>query len=161
MKTYTIPKGEHYSMHLPKPYLGLKKEFNLKVIFGESCRYDLSGVDQLDINKLWGVSFGNHEQNSIRIGWNYDQTTDLITLYSYIYNDGERFYEEIGSVKIDDICEIKFQMYSNSFSFEIAKEGWFSGDYNYPSIKLGYYLFPYFGGNKVAPHTINIKLDVK
>ena len=81
MKEYVIKQGEHYSNHELKLYLG-KKSFKITFQFDETARYDLGDIDQLDINKLCGVSFGSHEINSIRIGWNYNLFTDKIDISS-------------------------------------------------------------------------------
>lgn len=161
MKTYTIPKGEHYSMHLPKPYLGLKKSFNLKVLFDDSCRYDLGDINQLDINKLWGVSFGFHQDNSIRIGWKYNLSIGQIELFSYIYQAGTRLTSFISSIPMNLIADIEFSLYDDRYSIVVNNEYEFNRPFHFPKWQLKYYLFPYFGGNKVAPHDINIKLEVQ
>lgn len=161
MKTYTIPKGEHYSMHLPKPYLGLKKSFTIKVLFDDSCRYDLGDIDQFDINKLWGMSFGYHEDNSIRIGWRYNLSSGNIELFSYAYQAGERLTDLICTVPINVMNTITLDLYSDQYKIVVNNYPWFNRAYHFPWFQLKYYLFPYFGGNKVAPHEINIKLDVQ
>lgn len=158
---YTIKQGGHYSTHTFKPYLGLKKEFLITVQFTDSCRYNLGDIDQLDINKLWGVSFGLHEKNSIRIGWAYNTFTDKIDLYYYIYENGIRKYQKFSECFINEIVTLK--LYLNNDNFYLEKNNTWDAvevPYVYPSLKLGYYLFPYFGGNEVAPHDIIIYLSV-
>lgn len=159
MKKYIIEAGTHYSFHFPKLYTG-KKTFICKVQFTESCRYDLGTIDQLDINKLWGVSFGYHKTNSIRIGWNYNLVTNKIDLYWYIYEDGFRRYNKIDSCEIGEVKEIhlallpsinEFMMYTNNSNVLVS--------YRYPSYLIGYYLYPYFGGNISAPHNIKLYMD--
>jgi hypothetical protein len=164
MKKYTIKQGEHYSKHDFKLYLG-KKDFEIIVKFTESCRYNLGDVDQLDINKLWGVSFGNHEKNSIRIGWAYNLFTDKIDLFYYTYENGIRKYEKISECFIGEIVTLELELNFNG-GFWIRGTGitWESGQfhpYKYPFLKIGYWLYPYFGGNEVATHDIEIELEVK
>lgn len=166
MKEYIIKKGQHYSKHLPKLYLGDKKDFKIKVEFTESCRYNLSNINQLDVNKLFGVSFGYHKHNSIRIGWNYNIDTDMIDIYRYEYNNGRRLIEKIYSVHIYEELFIKLNLteigYVISIESEFSKFGYIVEEYifNYPNIKLGYYLYPYFGGDEVAPHKIIVKMCI-
>jgi hypothetical protein len=161
MKKYTIKKGEHYSTHLFKPYLGFKKEFNLTIQFTDSCRYNLGDIDQLDINKLFGVSFGDHQKNSIRIGWNYNLFTDKIDVFSYVYEGGVRKYEKIEEVFINEIFTLKLDLNFTNNAFSIISDTTiYFREFGYPKMKLGYYLYPYFGGNKPAPQDIIINMEV-
>lgn len=162
MKEYIIKKGNHYSTHIIKPYLGFKKEFNIQFKFNENCRYNLEDVDQLDINKLWGISFGYHEANSIRIGWVYNLFTDKIDLYYYIYENSVRKYAKFSECFINDTCVVKLLLSNTSFTMIDKGNPWniISETYNYPDFKLGYYLWPYFGGNEVAPHDIHIQMEI-
>lgn len=168
MKEYIIKEGGHYSNHLPKLYLGLKKNFKLKVQFTESCKYNLGNDNQLDVNKLFGVSFGYHQLNSIRLGWNYDIITDNINLYAYIYMNGIQLTYYIAPLTINTIWNIELGFVEKSGMFWVHVEPYGVYDqniykefyYSFPNIKLGYYLFPYFGGDEVAPHDIKINMDI-
>lgn len=160
MKTYIIPKGWHYSLHLPKPYLGIKKNFNIKVKFTDYCRYNLDNPDQQDINKLFGVSFRHHHNNSIRIGWYYNPITDKIHIYAYEYENGVRRFARVGEVNIDEIVYIDLKLLSHSYEILIRGGGFLNFMFNYPTIKMGYYLYPYFGGNQPAPHDVKIEMEV-
>lgn len=163
-RVYKIRKGNHYSFHLPSPYFGLKKNFVLKVLFNESCKYNLVDVDQFDLNKLWGVSFGNHLKNSIRIGWRYNIKSDKIELGAYIHENGIIGCRWIGELETGIKYDIDFDLTKVGFgvaiSYTPAHFEYKEFDFNYPKTKIGYYLFPYFGGNKTAPHDIKIKLHV-
>lgn len=160
MKKYTIPKGEHSSDHPIKLYTG-KSSFNFSVNFDESCRYDLGTIDQLDINKLAGISFGYHQTNSIRIGWAYNVINQNIDLYSYCYLNGNRLTDTIGSCSIGVDTSIKLNLNFKANTFNITLNGGTNHEfiYKYPFLKLGYYLYPYFGGNNPAPHEMVIYLD--
>lgn len=160
MKTYIIPKGWHYSLHLPKLYDGVKKEFIIKVKPDNSWRYYFHSVDQIDINKLWGIGFGNvlfdgPHTNSIRLGWNYNPNNDSINWWYYYYENSIRNYDYLTTSFINEDIEFPFQLKDESFLIgnkEIP--------YIYPQDRTGYYLFPYFGGNRTAPHMIINKLEV-
>lgn len=159
MKEYLIKQGEHYSDHGFKLYLG-KKDFNITVQFTESCRYNLGDVDQLDINKLFGVSFGDHQKNSIRIGWAYNVFTDKIDLFYYTYENGLRKYNKVGECFINEILTIKLNLNFSNKTFSVTIQDITTVvSYKYPFLKMGYYLYPYFGGNEPAPHDVIIKMD--
>ena len=161
MKTYIIPKGWHYSLHLPKLYDGNKKEFLIKVQPDDSWRYNFNSADQLDLNKVWGIGFGNillgdHHKNSIRLSWWYNPRLDIIGWFYYYYENSVRKYGFIRSSKINELVEFPFIL--NDDSFEIGDE---VVPYIYPEDRSGYELFPYFGGNRTAPHIIKHKLNIE
>ena len=160
MKTYIILEGEHYSTHSVKVYTG-KTALPFTVNFDESCRYDLGSIDQLDVNKLAGVSFGNHEINSIRIGWAYNLNTLKMDLFAYCYENGTRIIHSIGNCNLSENVSIKLELNfkNNSYKISLNESAIQEFPYNYPALKAGYYLFPYFGGNNPAPHDMIIYLD--
>ena len=49
------------------------------------------------VNKLYGISFGEHQMNSVRIGWRASQVKSEIELFSYVYDNGERFIKPLKS----------------------------------------------------------------
>lgn len=158
---YFIPKNWHYSLHLPWR-VDTKKIFRFKVTFDLNCLYDLNSIDNLDINKLYGFSFGNnHHKNSIRIGWNCQEKNDKISLFAYWYQNGDR--NSIKLLDVDIFQEIQITMInlpsSNKCQIVIGKNI-FSIPFNYKDIeRKGWRLFPYFGGNQKTPHAMNIYLE--
>ena len=159
MKKYIIKVGQHYSFNFPKLYFG-KKIFICKVKFTESCKYDLGTIDQLDINKLAGVSFGYHETNSIRIGWVYNLETYKIDLYWYVYEDGFRRYGKLDSCEIGEEKEIYLILSPINSTFIIYTDNSQALiDYRYPTHLIGYYLFPYFGSNVPAQHVVELYMS--
>lgn len=171
--TYTILKGFHYSFfRWPKFHRNIESlSFTAK--FDPSCFCKLEGEDSADINKLYGVSFGYHHRNSFRIGWNSDGSH--IDIYAYWYNHKERKYFPLGSFSntgqisgninfdimfhrdlnaidliadCDDTRGMKMKTVYKKIQFD------FTG-----APKWSYFLFPYFGGNKKAPHTMKININ--
>ncbi len=167
MRTYHIRAGRHYAPHLPKLYFGIKKKFVITVCFKEGCEYRFQGEDSSDVNKLFGVSFGQHHKNSIRIGWNSDGS-GLIKLFYYAYENGYRSWSYIGTCKQHEsqaiVLELDFNSNSvfitNSTTGSIDSIRTKSIDYKYPAYWIGYYLFPYFGGNRTAPTDVYIQLKI-
>jgi len=150
------------SLRLPKIYYNIQSMY-FSATFDSSCLYELSNDDQGDVNKLYGVSFGMHHKNSFRIGWNCDG--DRMSIYSYYYNDGVRTSREIASIlpeeKID--FDIIFDRKDNLITiFGETKSRTFCKNtiyHFYKASKFSYTLFPYFGGNHVAPHDMLITIQ--
>ena len=132
-RLYKIKKGKHRSGFYFRPAFFRKgKTYKYKVIFDDSCIYTLPGMDQLDINKLKGISEElNHHKNSERLGWRAYPEKEEIELFSYRYDDSIRSHVKLGTVKPREEIEFYFTI----------KESF-----------LGYHLFPFFGGNQTAPH---------
>ena len=168
MKWYRIKEGNHYSFHWPKLYFGNKTEFDIDITLGVGCRYQFYGSDSSDINKLFGVSFGYHHKNSIRIGWNH-HTDGRFCLFYYAYNKGIRVDRVIGYCSQHERVNIKIKLNFNKDLVEITSKNFISitsipivtrqVSFKFPKFKIGYYLFPYFGGNCKAPHDMNIGID--
>jgi hypothetical protein len=124
------------------------------------------GEDASDINKLFGVSFGQHHKNSIRIGWNNEGGD--IKLYYYAYENGYRSWNYIGACKQHEAQSmvLEFDFANNKIYITNSATGSIDSirtreiPYKFPLFKLGYYLFPYFGGNRTAPKDVYIDLKV-
>ncbi|MEK6879299.1 MAG: hypothetical protein AABY22_06810 [Nanoarchaeota archaeon] len=167
-KNFTIEEGDHRSGIYFAPALNNKSEHNIEFMFDSDCYFPLREVDDYDINKLFGFSFGLHHRDSIRLGWRPSKNENKIDIYYYCYNNGVRSFDFICEVdcfryntaKI--VCDYK----SNTFEISITKPYKHTIQlgkikFIYPKFKIGYYLFPYFGGNKTAPCSMNIFIDRK
>lgn len=166
----TIHKNKHRAF---PPAFGIfwnKKSMHRIITFDATAKYDLDGTeDDEDINKLfgWGYMNGGHHQDSVRLGWNYNNTTGRVAIYAYCYIAGERkakwlceilphravlcMIDKIGNVYSFTICDARntFYVYAGlDIPFEHNK-------------KLSYRLGNYFGGNNKAPHKITIKIQKK
>ncbi len=152
---YKIAAGEHYCDKTTVKPIAIS-EMLFKVKFDSSAIYTtLDPLNQYDINKLYGFTEGQHPHvNSARIGWAFND--GKLRLYAYAYNNQQRLSQEISTVNIGEVinCAIKFDSLNYIF---IVKDR---------EVKLrraltgitaqGYQLFPYFGGDEVAPHPIRI-----
>jgi hypothetical protein len=154
---YTILKGQQYcdqSSFTKVEY----EELTFLVRFDSSAIYRTTDpVNQADINKLYGFSDNNsqHHQFSARFGWNWSIEGGLC-LYGYIYNNGVRSAKLLGSVEIgqEHTCSIKVA--GSSYIFTVNGKS-VSMPRTSPLVKAaGYKLYPYFGGDELAPHTISI-----
>lgn len=180
MKIYRIKKGHHRSYYLwdklrkyfciriPLIHFGVhykKKVYKAHFKFDPNCLYDLQNNDNFDINKLCGFSYGHHHKHSMRIGWRISRRdSNKLELLTYSYNkhrDNLPFYNSLGDFKTDLPIKI---MIKPSYDKDVIIVSARQKDkvirriehFNFPKFKLGYYLYPYFGGNQTAPHTMYI-----
>lgn len=155
---YTILKGQQYCDK--STYQAAKYEqLSFVVKFDSSAIYQtISKDNQGDINKLFGFSDNNaeHQQYSARFGWRW--SNNALRLFAYTYNNSIRSSKELGTVDIgsENSCSIKvsdstYIFTVNGKSVTMRRES--------KTVKAeGYKLFPYFGGDEMAPHTISIWL---
>lgn len=158
-KEFIIPDGKHRSKVSWLPFF--KDSISYVFSFDNSAKYNFNDVDQLDVNKLIGFSDGglNHHKNSFRLGWRYDIHTDRVSILYYTYVDGDRDFGVLGTVPVYSIMECKVTCVHGSYKILIDRKV----EYNIArskSIKCKYkhMLWPYFGGNRRAPHFITIFL---
>lgn len=153
--TYLIRSGAHYATSNP-----LKKtttdRLKLEVTFDSSAIYTTTDpANQGDINKLYGMADCGtlHQTNSARFGWRW--YNNQLEIHAYTYLNTKRQSTYIGTVELGkaSICELEFgdKMYTfwldgKQVTLPRACSG--AGE--------GYQLYPYFGGDEVAPHDIRI-----
>lgn len=163
-----IKKGRHYArpLQLVRKLCGVRytnqRTIEAKVSFMSDCKYWLPAIDMYDINKLFGVSFGYHHDNSLRFGWRF--INNKIELVTYVYYDGVRLREK----------HIAWCEFNKEYQLTIhndGKEAFFSCicGLNYSSERIpfevgksiSYPLSLYFGGNNPAPHNMHIEMEVE
>lgn len=163
---FNIKKGKHYPKGL---HFGVtfKKHIEFICSFDKSCLYDLEDNDNYDVNKLYGFSTTwFHHVQSARLGWRCLDGKH-IQIVTYSYNDGVRSLDDIdvlGEVLPDEEFKCRISDEENSYMYtfvildrpdtlRIARDkkekDWFI---------FHYLLYPYFGGNRTAPHNMKINL---
>ena len=155
---YTIKKGAHSSKSrlrwLYQPHL------SYEVIFDNSCVYENEiPSNQRDINKLFGFSDCNshHQENSARFGWRW--YNGQLEVLSYCYARGVRTSTHIANLQLNTPYKCHIYLYPDRYELEI--EGFAPVQENRVDVcKQGayYLLWPYFGGDETAPHTIRIHM---
>lgn len=162
--TFRIPAGKHRSRPFCFGIWWRRTSFSWVVKFGESCKYDLQNDDQFDTNKLIGVGYlPHHHKNSARFGWRYWTERKEIELSAYCYVNGRRVIQHICFCEIGKEYHLEFNVLKNWYQFfvyhngELHHFGSTAVRHNHNK-KLQYGLWPYFGGNQVAPHQIKIEL---
>lgn len=164
MKKYTIKKGRHYSNHLPRLTYD-RRIIEAKVKFSSECWFPLREPDDYAVNKLLGWSFGYHHKDSLRIGWRPSGGEGYIDLFFYIYRYGQRYERYFTTVACDTEYDLTLAIGSRgSISASVGTSVVIMGGHYFlenDMPKLGYILFPYFGGKKTAPHNMSIELELK
>lgn len=153
---YTIGKGQQYcdqSTFVTVAYTELK----FTVRFDSSARYQtIDPANQEDINKLFGFSDNNnpHQEYSARFGWNWSR--DSLRLFAYVYNNSIRAFKEICAILTDTLYNASIQVENGSYIFKLDNKTVEMPRESTTAKGEGYKLFPYFGGDEVAPHDISI-----
>lgn len=159
-ETFIIPEGKH-SKGVDLQFLQTDN-LTFQAIFDESAIYKSKiEENQWDINKLLGFADCNshHHENSARFGWRW--LNDSLEIMAYCYADGERITEKVGNLELNEPGYFQIQLTEDTYLFTLN---------TLPTVNIirenicqqgSYYmLWPYFGGDEVAPHDIKIKLKV-
>lgn len=95
-----------------------------------------------------------HHQNSARVGWRWKK--EKIELFAYCYAEGARSFVKLGDVAIGDTARLMIRLSPVGYEFQykgvstIMSRGVTGSSIN------GYMLYPYFGGDEPAPHTMKL-----
>ncbi len=160
---YKIPRGKHSAEGL---HFGLtfKREIKFKASFAESCLYHFGDTDDYDVNKLFGYSvvWYHHHKQSARFGWRCLNGVD-IEILTYTYNEGERQQPQLlHAIRPNQEFIGSIYDHPNYFLFEMDISGIHVSkmiEKKKTSIPLRYYLYPYFGGNKLCPYDMFINVE--
>lgn len=155
-----IKKGTHAPFRLPRILIG-SSMIGYRVTFTESCRYDIDS-DQSDVNKLFGIGyFPHHHKNSVRFGWRYSH--GAIELMAYWYQNGHRYFDSIRDLEIGKPYILKLHILRDWHTLTVSEtldmKNTTSLNLPVEGKNLGYLLSCYFGGNRTAPHTMEIKME--
>lgn len=173
MITYFLHKGKHraepfrFVTRILQTRLCKERSIHIQARFWNNCRYHIEGEDMGDINKLCGFTMGLVHKNSFRIGWRYNVKNDNIDLFFYSYENGNRRFAYLCSVdfmypaKIS--MELEYSYYLKCYEVTIfvddKKFKFFDVDIRH-GLHISYPLSIYFGGNRTAPHDMNIDLKL-
>jgi len=171
MKTYCIAKNTHRGFNWIR--LTTAKSFSVEVVFHKAA-YNLNNENQLDWNKLFGLS-GNwhHHDDSIRLGWRYNNETNKIEFCVYSYKDGMRVVKDktmlgfdlFPSIEVGETINFVFNYGSKKGEGLYLVRGYTKrtgGSCFFPfvfKLPIHYLLYPYFGGNEKAPTDIVLDMS--
>jgi hypothetical protein len=151
MPHYLIPKDQHKSKG-QRCLLSRPMSFVFKI--KESFRHPDSAVS---ISKVFGYADGlHHHQNSFRIGVMYNEANDNVAIYAYYYNNGRRFFHEIGQSDFDELNSVELTFKKNMYVVDLNGRTIY---FTRTGKVRTYPLFPYYGGRLAAPRDITIFLE--
>lgn len=156
---YTIFKGSQYCDK--NNFIPIKlSRLSFKVKFDSSAIYKTSNpVNQMDINKLWGFSDNSatHHEFSARFGWRWSD--NALRLFAYDYNNSIMSFKELGTVEIGKENSCSITVSGNKYIFNLNGSETIMPRASTTPEAIGYQLFPYFGGDESAPHSILIWIE--
>ncbi len=141
---------------------GRLKYTYMRVVFDQSCQYSIDGPDAFDINKLFGIGFGDHMNRSARFGWNC--LDGKIWIYAYVHNEGKMESKRMLSCLYDDPVDLCLKITDHAYEFTSSTRGGERAKESFPRRRswvtdlMVHRLFPYFGGNKTAPHGMKLEM---
>ena len=149
---YIIPKGEHYAT--ANSYKSVEgAELKFTVLFDSTSIYKTTDPqNQWDINKLYGFSDNGamHHQFSARFGWRWSE--GALRLFAYTYNNGVRESKELTTVAIGKEVHCAISIRKEIYVFSVNEKQETMPRLSTTPLAKGYKLYPYFGGDEVAPH---------
>ena len=154
--TYTINQGNHEINGTRFGLSGTNIKFMFKLL--PSCVYDATTVVP-GWNKLWGFTTTDIHGNSARIGWRIKEGTNKFLLCSYSYVNKVRIDTPFTGIEIDPNQEVLGEIKWQNNNYVIGVNGTFiyTPQPKKPSF-LTFQCYPYFGGESVAPHTMQIQI---
>jgi hypothetical protein len=155
-KQYTIPQGQHYATENPWKAIETS-ELKFVVKFDSSAIYQTGDPEnQYDINKLYGFSDNGeqHHRFSARIGWRWSD--GALRLFAYAYNNGTRSEKEITTIAIGSEVTCSIKVTGEVYRFTVNGKTETMPRASATTVGKGYQLYPYFGGDEVAPHEVRI-----
>lgn len=156
--TFTIKKGNHYCDN--NIYTEIETaELKFSVVFDSSAIYQTTALEnQEDINKLFGFSDNEsqHHLFSARFGWRW--SNDSLRLFTYVYNNAELMYEEIGTIEIGTEYDCSIAVTDSTYKFRLNDYEVLMPRTSTTLLVKGFKLYPYFGGDERAPHDIRIRI---
>ena len=157
---FTISKGDHYSTPR-KAGIVWTDSIRFQALFDSSAEYELGDGDQKDTNKLFGASDCSsiHTENSARFGWRWN--AGKLQIMALVHKDGKLNILPVGEAETGVPYDYEIKLSDDHWSYLFTFRG---NTVSVPrgcssSEMRGYNLFPYFGGNKSAPHDIRIKIE--
>jgi len=160
---YEIQKNAHFSTpRTPKAFV---RQVNGTAAFIDA-EYKLPANDQLDWNKLTGISFNplNPSRNAIMIGWRWNPTIEKVQLCAYFNVNGTNQYPENSNTPLINVglgqlvsFEINYERViirtlTEKIIVGVPREMW-------KSFITSFRIQPYFGGNQSATSLIKIALN--
>jgi len=155
-KEYFVHQGEHYATDNSIKAVEIS-ELKFTVKFDSSAIYQTADPEnQYDINKLYGFADNGalHQQFSARFGWRWSD--GALHLFAYTYNNSVRNSKELGTINIGEEAHCSIKVAGERYVFTLNDNIETMPRLSTTEKGKGYQLYPYFGGDEVAPHEVRI-----
>ncbi|TNF26527.1 MAG: hypothetical protein EP329_21175 [Deltaproteobacteria bacterium] len=166
-RDFVIKRGKHDARPKGVRKLQLRKSFSrtlhFQIRFDSSVRYATADPqNQHDWNKVMGFTTYLIHKNSIRLGWRYNPTTDLVELGYYGYLARQRGSKLLDAIPIGAWADVELGMDTERMYVTVngvTHEQ--SGDMDLSSwLPIGTVALvtAYFGGDEKAPQAIRVEV---
>lgn len=155
---HLIAQGSHNSDKTAYRTINIP-EMKFMVRFDNTAVYTtVNANNQGDINKLYGFSDNDqdHHTNSARIGWRW--YNNQLQLFAYVYNNTVQSDKLITAVALNQDINCSIRVAGNSYVFTVNGSQVTMPRAATTPQAVGYQLYPYFGGDEVAPQAIRIQI---
>ncbi|MDB5253676.1 MAG: hypothetical protein JWP27_2845 [Flaviaesturariibacter sp.] len=156
---YEIKAGDHYCDKNDFRIIETT-DMRFRVRFDSSAIYQTTDpANQDDINKLYGFSDNNaaHHAFSARFGWRW--SAGALRLFGYVYNNSIVESKELQAVPIGADIECSLRVTPARYIFTVNGAVDSLPRRSVTQTAKGYQLYPYFGGDEAAPHTVRILIQ--
>lgn len=153
---YTIQQGNQFADGNAYKEVSLQEQRFL-VKFDSSAIYTTQhATNQYDINKLYGFSDNKslHHEFSARFGWRWSD--GALRLFAYVYNNNVMTSKELKAVSIGKEIACSIKVSGSFYVFSVDSVTDTMPRASATAAAVGYQLYPYFGGDEVAPHAVSI-----
>jgi hypothetical protein len=164
---FSIEKGDHMSW--PRKLKMWPSRVEGTCYFTQESQYELGDEDQLDWNKLTGISRDilNPDRNAAMIGWRYDPVTHLFDVAPYYnYNGAKMMALPTEILRVSPFQQVHFLIETTGrILLEVGK---FQAGVPYAKVEKrvsmrlaglsSFRVQPWFGGNEAAPSRIKLHL---
>ncbi len=155
-KQYTIMKGAQKCDKRAFEKVSYQSQ-RFIVKFDSSAIYQTTNAaNQYDVNKLYGFSDNDqhHHINSARFGWRW--SNNALRLFAYVYNNEVLSFKELSTVAIGVEHQCAIQVSDSTYIFTLNGKNTTMHRASTTPTGSGYKLYPYFGGDELAPHDVRI-----
>lgn len=155
---YDIPAGAHDALQSNfGPFSGDTLIFDLT--FDTTALYTSAiPENQADWNKVLGFSHCStfHQENSVRLVWRHTPNVG-IELAGYYYVNSVRSWQIIDTIQVADTVHAKIFVSPTAYQVSINQKTVVKPQ-TCATRQNSYWLYPYFGGDEVAPQRIIIHI---
>ena len=160
-KTYTIQAGNHFAdgRHF-QPFSGDSLFFS--AIFDSSAIYHFTDPNtKYDQNTLYGFADNgdSHLNFSARFGWRW--FNNKLQIAAYTFNNSDSTIIEMAAVPLNKVSNYSIVVSRDHYEFTVNKKTLSLPRLSTSATAGPYKLFPYFGGDATAPHTVTIQIKNK